>query len=59
MKLGIISLIIFTPNLIYSLFFTMGESFTSHIPAILLSVGMIVWAICRIKVKRVHKEDKE
>ena len=49
MKLGIALLIIFGFNLIFSLFFTFGEPFTSHIPAIILSVLMIVWGIYRIR----------
>jgi len=52
MKLGIVLLIVFVSNLIYSLFFTMGEPFASHIFGIILSIGMIIWAICRIKGRR-------
>lgn len=39
--IGIAILIIFGFNLIYSLFFTMGESFASHIPAIGISAVML------------------
>ena len=40
--IGWILIVIFGLNLIYSLFFTMGESFASHIPAIILSIVMLL-----------------
>lgn len=49
MRLGIVLLVIFCPNLIFSLFFTYGESFASHIPAIAISIPLIIWGIYRIK----------
>lgn len=55
MKLGIVLLVIFVPNLLYSLFFTMGESMTSHIPAIVISAAAIAWGIMRIRKSRRQK----
>lgn len=49
MKLGIVLLVIFLPNLIFSLFFSYGESFVTHIPAIIISTPLIIWGICRIR----------
>jgi hypothetical protein len=57
MKLAIGLLIIFIPNLIFSLFFTFGESFSTHIAPILISIVAITWAIYRIRKHR--KEIKQ
>ncbi len=55
---GWIIIAIFGLNLIYSLFFTMGESFVSHIPAIVLSVVMLYAGYRLVRKKRVEVNNK-
>jgi len=57
MKLGIGLIVIFGANLIFSLFFTFGESFLSHIPAILFSTAMVTWGIYRVRKHNKGKTD--
>ena len=57
MKLGIVLVILFGVNLIFSLFFTFGESFVSNIPAIIISVIMIIWGIWRIRKHNARKKE--
>ncbi len=56
--IGWILMAVFGANLIYSLFFTMGESFVSHIPAIALSIVMIgiSYFLIRKKGETIDKE---
>ena len=58
MKFGVILLVIFIPNFLFSLFFTYGESFQSHIPAIILSVVAILGGTQRIIKHKKAKENK-
>lgn len=57
--IGYTLIVIFGLNLIYSLFFTMGESFVSHIPAIILSVIMLYVGYKLVRKKKGKVIDKE
>ena len=57
--IGWILIVIFGLNLIYSLFFTMGESFASHIPAIILSIVMLFIGYKLIRKKKGKAINKE
>jgi len=59
MRVGIALIVVFGANLIFSLFFTFGESFMSHIPAIIISVAMITWGVCRIMEHKKKAETKQ
>ena len=51
--IGYFLFVIFGANLLFSIFFTFGESITSHIPAIVISIIMlyVAYRLVRSKAK--------